>query len=180
MKISEVYSGAYAPLFHGTKVETAIQILQDRMIRSYLKGPVGQKLGKKSISVTRDKRLHGLYGMHGNVDDYFEVYFQINQDKLRRNFVVVPFDDFGGIGRKINKSESEELVITEKGIPLSYVDKIWIDLTGLPNEMYLWAIQHFADQQDIPVSDWKNVYDDPLLSLTFDKEWHKLRTHRFR
>jgi hypothetical protein len=134
MRLLDLFEGRDAPLYHGTSLNGAVQILKHdailpRTAGIRLPGYSGEGDGPLGASLTRN--LQAAW-------DFGSVVFQLDQRRLVQRVRLVPYDYWGqsaevkgGIAarRKGDKAEAEEFAVG--GVPnvSRYITQIWVART---------------------------------------------------
>lgn len=159
MRYSEIIteSSRSAPLYHGTTLEAAWNIINDGYLKWGRLYPI-RGFMRRGISATRDKRLN--YS-HGEGAGGAEIVFVLNQAVIAARYRIVPYNDMGF--ERDRYAESEEVIVTSQlpvnnktvsGIILykqdSYVE-YWANKAGIPIDV---------EYIDLELDDWGELPDD--------------------
>lgn len=102
-------------LYHYTNFDNFISILKNGLIHPSYESQKGY-----GVSTTRDKNFHVTSNRTQASIKGTSICIQLNGDSLSNKYKIAPYQADG------YKDESEEFVVTNKGIPLNYFVKVSI------------------------------------------------------
>lgn len=122
----------YQPLYHGTSSFNATEIIRTNIIKGTLQSMLDSD-SPTGVSLTRNFKVAKLFATHGDNlrDIHSGVVLEIDQQKLRGNYKVRPFNFFDDKTRRSesddvfnSKNEFEELVYGNIKDADRYITKI--------------------------------------------------------
>jgi hypothetical protein len=122
MRIVEIISGAYAPLFHGTHLIALASIVSENALKEGAYW--GRAHEPHGVRLTRSFRIAQTFTEHevpaGGI-------IQFDQGKIRQRYRIVQYQDVDANGQQWNLNEMEEVVLAP-AIPITgYATAIFAD-----------------------------------------------------
>ena len=147
-----------APLYHGTDVFSSLGIIDTKMIGAHtahlnwklLKAPRAAGVGfrdTQGVSLTRSFNFAAGWGV---------IVFEVDQQKLNQRMKIIPINYWSSQDNSVARpdaAEYEEFAVTNTGIPLTYVKRIYI-------KKATWESESFSDER-------KQKFLDTKIPISF-------------
>lgn len=136
LEIIQLNENNYAPLYHCTASPYFVDIIKGNTLKGYTEQKINNKV-YRGVSLTRDKHFSKKY-CNGNI------VFVLNQNLLRNNHKLIPYDYFYNSEGIPDRKEAEDFLVGDINNLRKYVTEILIGENGLEylkskqdNELFL-------------------------------------------